>query len=333
MEPGTTVTSLARFAIPSTGRSVFQLATTSCGYIAGWTIMLWLTEISYWLVLAVSVPVAGLLVRLFIIMHDCGHGSFFRSRRANAITGRALGVLAFTPYDAFRRRHAIHHAETGNLDGNRGLGTFQTWTVEEFRSRKWHQRLFYRCYRHPLVLFGFGAVFYFVIAQRFPQKVARSHQQAELRSVLGTDLALGALLLAIASLVGWQRLLLVQAPLAVIAGIVGMWLFFIQHQFRDAYWEHQANWSFHSAGLYGSSYYDLPPLLHWFTGNIGFHHIHHLNSRIPNYRLPECMSSDQSLALAPRLTLASSFGCARLALWDESRRLLVGFKEVPPEPA
>ena len=319
---------LTRFAVPSIRRSVFQLVTTSGGYIAGWMTMLWLTDINYWLVLALSIPVAGLLVRLFIIFHDCGHGSFFRSRRANAITGRTLGVLTLTPYDAWRRRHAAHHAGTGNLDGDRSLGTFQTWTVEEFHSRRWYQRLFYRCYRHPLVLFGFGAVFYFAIAQRFPQNVPGSHQKAERRSVLGTDLAIGAVVLAMSLLVGWRRFLLVQTPLIIITSVVGMWLFFVQHQFHDAYWERQASWRFHSAALYGSSFYDLPRFLHWFTGNIGFHHIHHINSRIPNYRLPECMEeSGRLLALAPRLTLTGSFRCARLALWDESRRLLVSFKD------
>lgn len=334
---------LDKFAVPSVARSIFQLANSAVGFVLGWVAMLWLLDVSYWLTLLVAIPTVGFLVRLFIIFHDCGHGSFFRSRRANGITGAILGVLFLTPYDAWRRRHAAHHGSTGDLDGDRSLGSFRTMTVDEYRRSTRGQRLFYRVYRSPLVLFCFGALFHFVIGQRFPQRVPPSFRKIERRSVLWTDVGIITAIVALVSLVGWQRFLLVQIPLTAISSATGMWLFFVQHQFENAYWQRKTDWDFHSAALFGSSHYDLPQLLHWFTGNIGFHHVHHLNSRIPNYRLQECLRNNSALDVAPRLKLMESFRCASLALWDEERGQMVSFRTaalltsqiapVPPAPA
>jgi len=321
--------SLAAFARPDALRSLAQLVTTLAAYGAGWGLMLLLFNVSYALVLIVSVPVAGLLVRLFIIFHDCGHGSFFRSRAVNAMVGGFIGVLTLTPYDAWRRRHAAHHADTGNLDTDRSLGSFWLLTVDEYRALHPWGRALYRLYRHPIVLFGIGAMFHFVVLQRFPQRVPRSLRRREWRSVLVTDIGIILLGGTMIALAGWQRVLLVQLPITAFSGAIGMWLFFVQHQFADAYWKRQPQWSFHAASLHGSTHYDLPRILHWFTGNIGFHHVHHLNSRIPNYRLEQCLSHVPALREAPKLNLRQSFRCASLALWDEQRSMLVAFADVP----
>jgi len=313
-------------AVPSVARSTFQFVSTLALYVAGWIAMLWLLKISYWLVLLASLPTAGFLVRLFIIQHDCGHGSFFRSRRANEIVGGILGILTVTPYRAWRRRHAAHHASTGNLDDDRSLGSFTIFTVDEYRAlSRWH-RVWYRIYRNPFLLFFITAPIHFAILQRFPQTTPATWR-AERRSVHWTNLAVAILFTTLVLLVGWKRLLLLQLPITIITSAAGMWLFFVQHQFEKAYWARQEEWSYHAASLYGSTFYDLPSVMHWFTGNIGFHQVHHLNSRIPNYRLKECLEKHEILNEAPRLKFFESLRCGAFALWDEKRRMMVSFRE------
>jgi omega-6 fatty acid desaturase (delta-12 desaturase) len=266
------------------------------------------------------------MVRLFIIQHDCGHAAFFPSPRANDRLGRLLGVLTLTPYAFWRQEHAVHHATSGNLD-RRGIGDVTTLTVDEYRSRSALARLTYRLYRHPLVLFGLGPSFHFLIRHRVPTGNPRRHRHAWL-SVLGTNAALAGIGLVMGLTIGLQPFLLAYIPAAIMAASIGVWLFYVQHQFEDTYWQPAARWRFATAALEGSSFYDLPRPLHWATGHIGFHHIHHLCSRIPNYRLAECCARNPELQrFAKRLTLRESLGCARLALWDPEKGRLVSFRQ------
>jgi len=314
---------MKEFAAPSMRRSILQLSTSLAGYLAGWYAMLRLTEVHYGLVLLLAFPVAGFAVRLFIIFHDCVHRSFLRPRRANDIVGFIIGVLLNTPFEAWRRRHMGHHAHSGNLDVDRALGLVPMLTCNEYRALTPWRRLCYRIHRHPLVLFGLDAWFYFLIVQRFPQEMPKPFAQPR---ILWTNVGIVAVWVIGGLTVGWRELLLVQAPIVVIAAGVGRWLFFIQHQFANGYWEHTSEWDYYAGALVGSSHYDLPPLLHWFTGNIGFHQVHHLNAAIPNYRLQECLEKVPILQAAPRFDLMSSFRCASLGLWDEDRRELVPFR-------
>jgi omega-6 fatty acid desaturase (delta-12 desaturase) len=317
---------LEAYARPSLARSVFQLANTAILFVAVWAAMVWSLEVSYWITLALSIPAAGLLVRLFIIQHDCGHGSFFRSRTWNDRVGGMLGVVTLVPYGYWKKTHAIHHATSGDLD-RRGFGDVQTLTVKEYRALTKWQRFRYRAMRNPFVLLGIGPFYQFVLKHRLPLDIPREWKR-EWRSVHGTNLAIAAVLVAAHFTIGLPAFLLVQVPIVLISGSVGVWLFYVQHQFEDTYWRERPEWSFHLAALHGSSWYDLPRFLHWWSGNIGFHHIHHLSSHIPNYRLRECLRDFPALEEAPRLTLWSSLRCARLKLWDEERRKLIGFREL-----
>jgi len=281
---------------------------------------------SYGLTLLLAVPTVGLLTRLFIFQHDCGHGSFFRSRRANNALGGVLGVLTLTPYRYWRRTHAIHHATSGDLD-RRTFGDIKTLTVEEYRALTGFGRLKYRLYRHPLTLFVVGPIWQFFLKHRLPLDMPRSWKR-EWASVHWTNagLLLGAGLGC--WIFGWKVFLLVQIPISLLSGVLGIWLFYVQHQFEDTYWRKNPDWSFERAGIEGSSYYELPRWLHWFTGNIGYHHVHHLASRIPNYHLPRCFRTVQELHGVTRLTLWSSLRCARLRLWDEASQRLISFGEL-----
>ena len=287
--------------------------------------MLAALEVSYWLSLLLALPAAGFLLRLFLIQHDCGHGTFFRNRLTNDWVGRVLGVITLTPYDLWRRSHATHHATSGNLS-RRGIGDIMTLTVVEYRSRTFWGRLCYRTYRHPVVMFLIGPAHLFLLQHRVPVGFMRDGSMPWV-STMATNAATAVILSLLVWFVGLKAFLLVQLPITLLAGSAGVWLFYVQHQFGDTRWDHDPNWKMHDAALHGSSYYDLPPLLRWFTANIGMHHIHHLCSRIPYYKLPRALSEFPELKTIGRLTLAESFRCVRFALWDENRRTLISFNE------
>jgi acyl-lipid omega-6 desaturase (Delta-12 desaturase) len=314
---------LAPYKKPDLRSATIQLLDSALPFIALWGLMAWSLQFSYWLTLALALPTAGLFVRLFIIQHDCGHGSFLARRAANDALGAVLGVATLFPYGYWKRTHAIHHASVGNLD-ERELGDIKTLTVREYLALSPVRRFLYRLYRNPLVLFAIGPTFQFVIKHRFPFDIPFSWKR-EWLSVLWTNVGIVGVYGGLAWLLGWKAVLLVQLPIVLFAGAAGVWLFYVQHQFEETYWDKDEAWDFYRAGAHGSSYYDLPAWLHWFSGNIGYHHIHHLASTIPNYRLAACLRENPGLQKATRLTLRSSLRCAGLKLWDEERRALIGF--------
>jgi omega-6 fatty acid desaturase (delta-12 desaturase) len=317
---------LSRYRNPSTVRSAAELAITLLPLVALW-ITAWLAYwLGYgWVSLLIAIPAAGFLVRLFMIQHDCGHGTFFSRPWANDWVGRVIGVLTLTPYDVWRRTHAIHHATSGNLD-RRGIGDVETLTVREYRARSRWGRLTYRLYRHPLVLFGLGPAYLFLLQQRLPLGLMRAGWRPWISSI-ATNLAIALIVATLIWFVGLKAFLLVHLPTTLLASTAGVWLFYVQHQFEHTTWERDREWSLHEAALHGSSHYDLPGFLRWFTANIGVHHVHHLCSRIPYYRLPRVLRDHPELRAVGRLTLLESFRCVRLVLWDETRRRLVSFRE------
>jgi len=314
---------LAPFRHPDLARSIWQLSSTTVLFVAGWLLMYASLRLSYWVTLLLAVPTGFMVIRLFIIQHDCGHGSFFKSTRAADAVGRVLGVLTMTPYSYWKRTHAMHHATSGNLD-HRGFGDINTLTVREYLAKTPVQRLKYRLYRHPLILFVIGPSFHFMLVHRVPGIVPREWRR-ERRSILGTNVSLAAVVIGMGLLVGFKAFLLVHLPLMAMTASLGVWLFYVQHQFEPTYWEHDEGWSYDAAALEGSSHYELPRVLRWLTGNIGLHHVHHLNSRIPNYRLQRVLDDVPELQTATRITLWQSLRCASLALWDERTRTLVPF--------
>jgi acyl-lipid omega-6 desaturase (Delta-12 desaturase) len=313
-----------RGAVPS--RAVTQIITTTAPFVFIVGLMFLFVEQAFWLTLLLAIPAGGLLVRFFIIQHDCGHGSFLRGEIANSLVGRAMSLLTVTPYGLWRREHAIHHAGSGNLE-RRGAGDIDTKTVAEYKALPWIERVWYRLYRHPIFLFFFGVPFYFIIMQRLPWFHALPAREAW-QSVVGLNLALVAGYGTLGYFVGLINLLSVAIPIVFVASAIGGWLFFIQHQFEDTRWDEGDDWDFQIAAVHGSSYYVLPKVLQWFTGNIGLHHIHHLNSMVPNYRLQECLDALPELSAVNRLTLLESFKCVRYALWDEAQRKMVGFRDI-----
>ncbi len=316
---------LARYREPRSARSVLEIAITLVPFVAIWIVMWAALNAGYWIGLFLAIPAAGFLIRLFMIQHDCGHGSLFRLRGVNDWIGRAIGVLTLTPYDYWRRTHAEHHANAGNLD-RRGIGDIDTLTVREFAAlTPWH-RFRYRAYRHPAVMFGVGPAVQFIVFHRLPLGMMRGGRQVWLSTML-TNAVCAALVAAVIWLVGVGPFLLVQLPITVLAASIGVWLFYVQHQFDETFWARDKNWSFHEAALRGSSHYDLPAVLRWFTANIGVHHVHHLASWIPFYRLPEVLRDRPQLASIGRLTLFQSLRCVPKMLWDESRQRLISFRE------
>ena len=302
--------------------AVRQVLTTLLPFLVFTGLMLWGVSSGQWWALLLSLPAGGLLVRLFGIQHDCGHNSFFTSRKANAALGRFLSVLTLTPFDYWSRSHTMHHASAGDL-GRRGIGDVDTLTVAEYAQLPSGARLRYRLYRHPLILHLIGPPLYFVLFQRSPFGQALPAAQAW-RSIMGLNLALLVVYGVLVAALG-PSVLLAMLPVACIASWVGGWLFFVQHQFEHTHWDESDRWNLQMAALGGSSYYVLPPVLQWFTGNIGLHHIHHLNSRIPNYRLQECLDAEPLLGTISRLSLGESLRCIGLSLWDEDQRRLVPF--------
>jgi len=317
---------LFRYRDPSPLRSLLELGITLVPFALLWALTWTSVSLGYWIGLLFVVPAAAFLVRLFMIQHDCGHGSFFRRRAFNDWLGRAIGVLTLTPYDHWRRTHAIHHATSGNL-AQRGFGDIDTLTVREYLARSPWQRFCYRLYRHPAVMFGIGPLYLFVIQQRYPAGMMRGGWRPWL-STMATNLAIALLAGTLITAIGLKTFLLIQIPIVALAASAGVWLFYVQHQFEETFWANGDAWNVYEAALHGSSHYDLPPLLRWLTANIGVHHVHHLSSRIPFYRLHRVLESHHELASVGRLTLAESLQCVRLVLWDEFRRKLISFDEL-----
>jgi omega-6 fatty acid desaturase (delta-12 desaturase) len=324
MEMGTSWReTLAPYTRPSVPRSALDLATSVVPYLALTALIALLAPHSWPLALLLAVPAGGFLLRTYIIFHDCAHASFLRTKRANVWMGRALGLLVYSDFDSWRHSHAVHHATAGDLD-RRGTGDVPTWTVDEYNGHGRVARLGYWLFRHPLVMFLLGPIWALVIS---PRLVKRSQRPRIRRSIILTNVAVAAMVVALVSLLGWQSYLLTIWPAALLAGSAGVFMFYVQHQFEDVYWESGDSWSYDDAALRGSSYLKLPKLLQFFTGNIGFHHVHHLSARIPNYNLQRAHEDHEVFASVPTLTLASAVPTVRLKLWDESTGRLVTFRD------
>lgn len=312
---------VAKYRQASLRRSVWQLVNTLVPYAALWYLMWRSLSVSYWITLALAVLAAGFLVRVFIIHHDCGHGSFFKSQRANDAWGVITGTLTFTPYYAWRWKHARHHASSGDLD-RRGFGDVWTLTVEEYLQASPWERFTYRLTRNPVVLFVFAPLFLFVVYYRFAPKGA---SRRERNSVYWTNFGVLGMAGALSLIFGIKAYLLIQLTVTAISSSAGMWLFYVQHQFEGVDWQRHGRWDYATAALEGSSFYKLPKILQWFSGNIGFHHIHHMSPRIPNYNLEKCHKAEPLFRNVPAVTLLASLKSFTFRLWDEQGHKLVGF--------
>jgi len=317
---------VARFQVASLWRARWQLINSLVPYVFLWFAMDRALLVSYWLMLPIAILAAGFLVRIFIIFHDCGHGSFFRSKRANNATGALAGLVLLTPYRHWRWQHSLHHGTAGDLD-RRGSGDIWTLTVQEYLQSTRSRRLAYRLARNPIVLFVIAPLYVFVVQHRFASATAPKRER---RSVHLTNWALLAAVLVMSVVIGLKALLLIQLTVSAFAGALGLWLFYVQHQFEGAYWARSVDWNYTAAALQGSSFYKLPRILQWFTGNIGFHHIHHLSPRIPNYHLQRCHDADPFFETIKPLTLLTSLKCLTHRLWDEQRNAFVGFGQAFP---
>jgi acyl-lipid omega-6 desaturase (Delta-12 desaturase) len=304
-------------------RSLFFVLTSALPYLVLFVLMEVSLGISYLLTLALAIPASGFLVRTFIVFHDCTHGSFLGSKRGNRWLGTSLGLLVFMPFEYWKHSHAVHHATAGDLD-RRGVGDVQTLTVAEYEGRGWWGRLAYRLFRNPLVMFGLGPIFTLVVQ---PRIVPRSARPRIKRSLMATNLALLVLVGGLCWLMGWRHYLLVQALTIMLAGAAGIWLFYVQHQFEDAYWESASGWSYTDAALRGSSYVKLPKVLEFFSGNIGFHHVHHLSARIPSYNLPRAHKENPIFHSARTVSLTDGMRAVRLKLYDQDRGRMVSFAQ------
>ena len=316
---------LSNYREPSAMRSWFEVVITVGPFVALWVLAWWAMSISYWLTFALSILNAGFLLRLFCIQHDCGHGSFFANRTVSDWVGRVLGVLTLTPYDVWRRTHSIHHSSSGNL-GRRGIGDIHTLTVAEYRDSSPLSRLVYRLYRNPVVMFGLGPGYLFFLQNRVP--LGLMDKARYWISAMSTN----AVILIVLSLFyyfhGLAPILLIFLPSTLLAATAGVWLFYVQHNFETSHWEQEEDWHLHEAALHGSSHYVMPSVLQWMTANIGIHHVHHLHSRVPFYRLPEVLRNHSALEEGNRLTIRESLACAKLHLWDEDTRSLLSFRQV-----
>lgn len=315
---------ISKYNTPHIWLSIWQIINSLLPYLLIWYLMYLSLDISYWITLGLSVFAAGFLVRIFIIFHDCGHGSFFRSKRANKVVGTFLGSLVFTPYDRWHTDHHIHHRTVGNLD-KRGNGDVWTLTVEEFRNLTGRQKFIYSLYRHPLILFGVAPFFLFVLWFRFPKK---GMNRADHLSTYITDLILLVLISGVILLMGWKAFLLIQLPIIYIATVAGVWLFYVQHQFEDVIWSRQDRWDYKTMALEGSSYLKFPSVLQWFSGNIGFHHIHHLSPMIPNYKLAKCHRENSMFDSIKPVTFIPSIRAMKFRLWDEKAGKLISFRQL-----
>ena len=314
---------LAPYARPHLGRSIGDMLTSVVPYLALCVAMYQLLDVSYWLVLAVGVLASGFLLRTFILFHDCTHGSFMPTKHANELLGRVLGLLVYSPFVAWRHSHAVHHATAGDLD-RRGTGDVTTWTVAEYRAKPLKSRVGYRLFRNPLVMFGIGPIWSLMIQ---PRIVRRDQRPRIKRSIIATNVAIVVIVTAIVYAIGVGNFVLVQLPTVLLAGSAGVWLFYVQHQFEDVYWESSDSWSYDAAALQGSSYLRLPQPLQFFTGNIGLHHVHHLSARIPNYNLQAAHDDNPVFRSVPTLSLLDGMKAIRLKLWDEEGNRMVGWAE------
>ena len=316
---------LSQYRSANAARSWFEVAVTAVPFLMLWATAYVALQFSIWLALAVSVVASGFLLRLFMLQHDCGHGALFGDRRLNDWIGRVISPLTLTPYDVWRNDHALHHASHGNLD-RRGFGDIQTLTIGEYEALPFWRRVQYRLYRNPFVMFGIGPVYLFVLRNRLPAGLKHAGPSAWV-STMCTNAAIATLGIAAMWLLGWKDVLIVHGPIVLGAAASGVWLFYIQHQFEETVWDDDADWDLHDAALNGSSHYVLPKPLAWLSGHIGIHHVHHLYSRIPFYRLPEVLRDHPDLTRVKRLTLLESLSCLKLRLWDENRRKLISFGE------
>jgi acyl-lipid omega-6 desaturase (Delta-12 desaturase) len=314
---------LDRHAEPRLARSLLDLATSVVPYLVILAAMFFALRVSVLLVLVLAVLASGFLIRAFIVFHDCTHGSFLRSRRGNNLLGGAIGLLVWMPFRAWQHEHAVHHATSGDLD-RRGIGDIKTLTVAEYRALPVRERVGYRLFRNPIVMFGLGWLLVLVLKPRLVPRGARPRVR---NSVLGTNVALAVIVAALCLVLGWRDYLLVQGPVFLVAGALGIWLFYVQHQFEGTYWQAHADWRYDQAALEGSSYLKLPRVLQFFTGNIGFHHVHHLSVGIPNYNLQKAHEETEHLRAVPELTLRDGLRATRLKLWDERSRRLVTFRD------
>jgi acyl-lipid omega-6 desaturase (Delta-12 desaturase) len=314
---------VAPYARPRLSRSLLDIATSVVPYLALLALMYLALAVSYLLVLSLGVLAAGFLLRTYMVFHDCAHGSFFNSKRANAWVGVALGLLVFEAFASWRHSHAVHHATAGDLD-RRGVGDVRTLTVAEYHAAGWRERLGYRLFRNAMVMFGLGPIYALVVQ---PRLVSRSARPRIRRSVIATNIALVVLVGVACWLVGWRAYLLVQTPPVLLAGSAGVWLFYVQHQFEGTYWRSADDWSYADAALRGSSHLKLPKVLQFFTANIGLHHVHHLSTRIPNYNLQRAHDEIPILHQVPILSARDGLRAVRLKLWDEDRGRLVTFAE------
>lgn len=325
-EPINWIARLSQYRTPNDTRGYFELGLTLVLFIGAWTLAWFAMQVSVLLGLLLTIPAGGLLIRIFAIQHDCGHGALFAGKQTNDWVGRCLGVLTVTPYEYWRHAHALHHASSGNLD-RRGFGDVDTMTVDEYQALTFWGRLRYRAYRNPIVLFGIGPAYVFLLKQRLPFEMLNKGMKPWV-STLGTNLTGFFLFASLIYIVGWQSFLLVHIPTVLVAATAGVWLFYVQHQYEDTRWDRQKDWKREHAALYGSSYYDLPKPLMWLTANIGVHHVHHLSASIPFHRLPQIIRDYPELKQIGRLTIWESLRCVPLALWDEASREMISFRKL-----
>lgn len=315
---------IAPFEKSITKESVWQLINTVLPFITLWYLAYLSLSISYWLALVPIVIAAGFLTRIFIIFHDCTHHSFFKNRRANRIVGTAMGVVTLFPFDQWGHEHSIHHATNGNLD-KRGTGDIWTLTVDEYVAAPLRIRLAYRFYRNPFVMFGLGPIYEFALKNRFNRKGARKKERM---NTYLTNILIVTLIVILCSVVGWQSFLLIHGSIFFLSGSAGIWLFYVQHTFEDSYFEEDKDWEYVKAAVEGSSFYKLPKWIQFLTGNIGYHHVHHLSSRVPNYKLEEAHKNTPPLQNVPTISLTTSLKSLRFRLWDEKNKIFVGFKDI-----
>ena len=325
-EPSVWRNLVTKYQTAHAGKSIWQLCNSIGPFFILWYLMYLSLDLSYWLVLLLALPAAGFQIRIFIIQHDCGHGAFFNSRKANDLVGMACSIFTWTPYFYWQKSHAIHHANASNLE-HRGIGDIYTMTVNEYCQKSRWGKFKYRLYRNPLFLFVIVPTLLFAVLYRFPTSHAKAMKRVH-SSIYWTNLAIALLVGGLIWLVGIKAFLLVHVPTFVIASSLGTWLFFVQHQFEDTYWANEDNWNYTLAALQGSSYYKLPKILQWFTGNIGFHHIHHLSPRIPNYLLEQCHNENPLFHQTVVLTLRTSMKSVFLSLWDEEQKKLISFSQL-----